>query len=96
MKFLVSPVVCVAVQCDIPDPRKLLKGLKWLARSDPMVDCTIKESGAYIIAGAGELHLEICLKDLEEDFMDGALIYESEFFVSCHETILEKSSRSVM
>ena len=27
----------------------------------------IEESGEHIIAGAGELHLEICLKDLEED-----------------------------
>ncbi|GKC30386.1 elongation factor 2 [Tanacetum coccineum] len=96
MKFSVLPVVRVAVQCDRPDIRRLLEGLKRLARSDPMVDCTIEESGAHIIAGAGELHLEICLKDLEEDFMDGAPIYESEFFVSCRETVLEKSSRSVM
>lgn len=29
--------------------------------------CIIEESGEHIIAGAGELHLEICLKDLEED-----------------------------
>ena len=29
--------------------------------------CNIEESGEHIVAGAGELHLEICLKDLEED-----------------------------
>lgn len=29
--------------------------------------CQIEESGEHIVAGAGELHLEICLKDLEED-----------------------------
>ncbi|XP_075596660.1 elongation factor 2-like [Balearica regulorum gibbericeps] len=29
--------------------------------------CIIEESGKHVIAGAGELHLEICLKDLEED-----------------------------
>jgi len=29
--------------------------------------CHIEESGEHIVAGAGELHLEICLKDLEED-----------------------------
>ncbi|PKI36726.1 hypothetical protein CRG98_042891 [Punica granatum] len=46
-------------------------GLKRLAKSDPMVVCTIEESGEHIIAGAGELHLEICLKDLQEDFMGG-------------------------
>merc|ERR1719427_1267279 len=32
-----------------------------------MVQCIIEESGEHIVAGAGELHLEICLKDLEED-----------------------------
>jgi translation elongation factor EF-G len=32
-----------------------------------MVQCIFEESGEHIIAGAGELHLEICLKDLEED-----------------------------
>lgn len=31
------------------------------------LQCIIEESGEHIIAGAGELHLEICLKDLEED-----------------------------
>ena len=38
-----------------------------LSKSDPMVQCIIEESGEHIVAGAGELHLEICLKDLEED-----------------------------
>lgn len=32
-----------------------------------MVQCIIEESGEHIVAGAGELHLEICMKDLEED-----------------------------
>ena len=31
------------------------------------LQCHIEESGEHIVAGAGELHLEICLKDLEED-----------------------------
>ena len=43
----------------------MLAGLKRLAKSDPMVQCTIEETGEHIIAGAGELHLEICLKDLQ-------------------------------
>ncbi|KAI3820418.1 hypothetical protein L1987_07965 [Smallanthus sonchifolius] len=75
MKFSVSPVVRVAVQCKMAsDLPKLVEGLKRLAKSDPMVVCTIEESGEHIIAGAGELHLEICLKDLQEDFMGGAEI----------------------
>lgn len=39
-----------------------VEGLKRLAKSDPMVQCIIEESGEHIVAGAGELHLEICLK----------------------------------
>lgn len=35
-----------------------------MAKSDPMVQCIIEESGEHIVAGAGELHLEICLKVL--------------------------------
>jgi len=68
MKFSVSPVVRVAVEPKNPsDLPKLVEGLKRLSKSDPMVQCIIEESGEHIIAGAGELHLEICLKDLEED-----------------------------
>merc|ERR1719461_1672268 len=36
-------------------------------KEDLYVKSIIEESGEHIIAGAGELHLEICLKDLEED-----------------------------
>ncbi|KAM7076797.1 LOW QUALITY PROTEIN: elongation factor 2-like [Ciconia maguari] len=68
MKFSVSPVVCVAVESKNPaDLPKRVEGLKHLDKSDPMVQCIIEESGEHIIAVAGELHLEICLKDLEED-----------------------------
>lgn len=68
MKFSVSPVVRVAVEPKNPaDLPKLVEGLKRLAKSDPMVQCIIEESGEHIIAGAGELHLEICLK-VRSDF----------------------------
>ncbi|KAG2679721.1 hypothetical protein I3843_11G064500 [Carya illinoinensis] len=79
MKFSVSPVVRVAVQCKVAsDLPKLVEGLKRLAKSDPMVVCSIEESGEHIIAGAGELHLEICLKDLQDDFMGGAEIIKDD------------------
>ncbi|KAJ1719820.1 translation elongation factor 2 [Coemansia erecta] len=68
MKFSVSPVVQVAVDVknhqDLP---KLVEGLKRLSKSDPCVLCYTSDTGEHIVAGAGELHLEICLKDLEED-----------------------------
>jgi len=93
MKFSVSPVVRVAVECKNPaELPKLVEGLKRLSKSDPMVQCTIEESGEHIIAGAGELHLEICLKDLEEDHA-GIPLKKSDPVVSYRETVMEESDR---
>nr|UXY87190.1 elongation factor EF-2 [Cryptomonas sp.] len=89
MKYSISPVVRVAVEPKNPsDLPKLVEGLKRLSKSDPLVQCMIEESGEHIIAGAGELHLEICLKDLQEDFMNGAEIRVSQPVVSYRETVL--------
>lgn len=49
---------------DLP---KLVKGLKWLAKSGPKVKCILEESAEHVRARARELHLGSCLKDLEED-----------------------------
>ncbi len=92
MKFAVSPVVRVAVavknSADLP---KLVEGLKKLSKSDPMVKCETTEAGEHIIAGCGELHLEICLKDLAEDFMKGAPITTSDPVVTYNECVTTES-----
>jgi len=93
MKFSVSPVVRVAVECkNAGDLPKLVEGLKRLAKSDPMVLCQIEESGEHIIAGAGELHLEICLKDLEEEHAN-IPIKKSDPVVSYRETVAGESNQ---
>jgi len=93
MKFSVSPVVRVAVEVKNPaDLPKLVEGLKRLSKSDPMVQIHTAESGEHIIAGAGELHLEICLKDLEEDHACVPII-KSDPVVSYRETVTAESSR---
>merc|ERR1719419_1804944 len=93
MKFSVSPVVRVAVEPKDPQQLpKLVEGLKRLAKSDPMVLCFTEESGEHIIAGAGELHLEICLKDLEEDHACIPL-KKSDPVVSYRETVSEESDQ---
>jgi len=97
MKYSVSPVVRVAVCPKNPnDLPKLVEGLKRLSKSDPLVQCSMEESGEHIIAGCGELHIEICLKDLQEDFMNGAPINISDPVVSYRETVTAESSRTVM
>merc|ERR1712195_465206 len=93
MKFSVSPVVRVAVECKNPsDLPKLVEGLKRLSKSDPMVQISMEESGEHIIAGAGELHLEICLKDLEEDHA-GVPLRKADPVVSFREGIQGSSDR---
>ena len=89
MKFSVSPVVRVAVEPKNPaDLPKLVEGLKRLAKSDPMVQCIIEESGEHIIAGAGELHLEICLK-VSYEFLNIVFQYNSE--ASCLQQVRIKT-----
>jgi len=92
MKFSVSPVVRRSVQVkNAQDLPKLVEGLKRLSKSDPCVLTMSSESGEHVVAGAGELHLEICLKDLEEDHAGVPLII-SDPVVSYRETVTAKSS----
>lgn len=93
MKFSVSPVVRVAVKVKNPnDLPKLVEGLKRLSKSDPCVLCYTAETGEHIVAGAGELHLEICLKDLEEDHAGVPLITGDPVVQYC-ETMRAQSSQ---
>merc|ERR1711988_1093100 len=92
MKYSVSPVVKVAVRPkDGKDLPKLVEGLKKLSKSDPLVVCTSEESGEQVIAGCGELHVEICLKDLREEYAQCDFIM-SDPVVSYRETVGETSS----
>merc|ERR1719150_1928607 len=92
MKFSVAAVVRVAVEPkSAQDLPKLVEVLKRLSKSDPLVQCSTAKTGEHIIAGAGELHLEICLKDLREQYMKGAGIKVSEPVVSFAETVAERT-----
>jgi elongation factor 2 len=93
MKFSVSPVVSVGVEPNDPsDLPKLVEGLKRLSKSDPCVKCYTDESGEHRISCVGELHLEICLKDLREEYT-GIEVEVSEPIVSLRETVSAKSSQ---
>ncbi|KAL3881176.1 hypothetical protein ACJMK2_027633 [Sinanodonta woodiana] len=92
LKFSVSPVVKVAVDVVNPaDLPKLVEGLKRLSKSDPMVQC-IFDGGQHIVAGAGELHLEICLNDLENEYAS-VPIKKSAPIVNYKETVSDISDR---
>ncbi|KAL4791522.1 P-loop containing nucleoside triphosphate hydrolase protein [Aspergillus filifer] len=96
MKFSVSPVVQRSVEVkNAGDLPKLVEGLKRLSKSDPCVLTMINESGEHVVAGAGELHLEICLKDLEEDHA-GVPLRISDPVVSYRETVAGTSSMTAL
>jgi elongation factor 2 len=96
MKFSVSPVVRRSVEVkNANDLPKLVEGLKRLSKSDPCVQVSISESGEHVVAGAGELHLEICLKDLEEDHA-GVPLRISDPVVQYRETVGAKSSMTAL
>jgi elongation factor 2 len=96
MKYSVSPVVKVAVKPkDGKDLPKLVEGLKKLSKSDPLVVCTTEESGEHIIAGCGELHVEICLKDLRDEYAQCDFVM-SDPVVSYRETVGGNSSQTCL
>lgn len=95
MKYSVSPVVRIAVSAKNPaDLPKLVDGLKKMSKSDPLVQVITTET-EQIIAGCGELHLEICLKDLVEEYSNIEII-KSDPVVPYRETVTAQSSQTCL
>ncbi|KAJ7070446.1 P-loop containing nucleoside triphosphate hydrolase protein [Mycena belliarum] len=91
MKFSVAPVVQVAVEVKAPaDLPKLVEGLTRLSKSDPCLQISTSESGEHLVSAAGELHLEVVLKDLEE--FAGVPLKISQPVVPYRETVTADSS----
>ncbi|KAF2201376.1 P-loop containing nucleoside triphosphate hydrolase protein [Delitschia confertaspora ATCC 74209] len=64
-----QPIVRVALEPKNPyDLDKMITGIKMLVQSDPCAEYEVLQSGEHVILTAGELHLERCIKDLEERF----------------------------
>lgn len=95
MMFQASPMLKVAIEPSNPaDLGALVKGLKLLNRADPFVEYTVSQRGEHVLAAAGEIHLERCIKDLEERFSKVKLVV-SDPLVSFKETIEGEGIRLV-
>jgi len=57
--------------------------------------CTTEESGEHVIAGCGELHVEICLKDLREEYAQCDFVM-SDPVVSYRETVGATSNQTCL
>lgn len=87
MMFQVAPTLRVAIEPSDPaDMGALAKGLKLLNRADPFVEITVSSRGEQVLAAAGEVHLERCIKDLKERFAKVSLEVSAPL-VSYKETI---------
>ena len=69
IKYISDPVLTIALEPKRPtELPKLIDSLQKLSIQDPNLVATInQETGEYLLAGMGELHLEIALKDLQRD-----------------------------
>ncbi|ODV96939.1 hypothetical protein PACTADRAFT_48729 [Pachysolen tannophilus NRRL Y-2460] len=84
------PIVKVALEPVNPTQMdKLEKGLQLLNAADPCAQTFLQDTGEHILATAGELHLERCLKDLRERFA-GIEISVSNPLIPYRETIVSK------
>eukprot|EP01053_Blabericola_migrator_P003190 Blabericola_migrator_1__3189@NODE_1936_length_3537_cov_79_108934_g1237_i0_p1_GENE_NODE_1936_length_3537_cov_79_108934_g1237_i0NODE_1936_length_3537_cov_79_108934_g1237_i0_p1_ORF_typecomplete_len881_score73_51GTP_EFTU/PF00009_27/4_6e47GTP_EFTU/PF00009_27/3_3e03EFG_IV/PF03764_18/8_5e02EFG_IV/PF03764_18/3_1e17EFG_C/PF00679_24/1_1e15EFG_II/PF14492_6/3_6e15EFG_II/PF14492_6/3e03GTP_EFTU_D2/PF03144_25/2_5e12MMR_HSR1/PF01926_23/0_0007RsgA_GTPase/PF03193_16/1_5RsgA_GTPase/PF03193_16/13RF3_C/PF16658_5/0_0 len=87
MKFNVLPVVKYAVRPrNLIDLAKLKDGLLMLGKSDPLCVVNCMDNGQLTVAGVGELHLEICLNDLRNEYA-GVDIVIDEPMVSYVESV---------
>lgn len=89
ISLLSPPIVRVALEPVNPTQMdKLERGLQLLNQADPCVQTFLEDTGEHILATAGELHLERCLKDLRERFA-GIEIQASEPVIPYRETFIE-------
>ncbi|TRO45738.1 elongation factor EF-2, partial [Candidatus Bathyarchaeota archaeon] len=90
IKYVSDPVLTIAVEPKKPtDLPKLIDAMQKMSIQDPNLVTTInQETGEYLMAGMGELHLEIAVKDLKSQHnLD---IIQSEPTVVYRETIREE------
>jgi len=88
LKFSVSAVVQKAVEPKkMSDIAKFRKGLEFIEKTDPLLQVRHNEdTGEWILAGAGELHLQIVLSDLRA-YLGSIAVIEKEPVVSYCEGI---------
>ena len=70
IKYVSDPVLTIAVEPKRPtDLPKLIDAMQKMSIQDPNLVTTIdQETGEYLLAGMGELHLEIAVKDIKSQY----------------------------
>lgn len=89
LTLAVSPVVSVAVRAKKPaDTSRVVEKLRVLARADQSLLLEHdRETGEHCLVGAGELHVEAAIHDLQELLPDSVQVIVGEPAVRCRETV---------
>ena len=88
MSFAAAPILRVAVEpLHASGTAALSRGMKLLNQADASVEISLQASGEFILATAGEVHLQRCLDDLQDTFAKVKLSVSSPI-VPFRETIV--------
>lgn len=92
LTIMATPIFRVAVEPkNISDLPKLKKGLKLLNQADACVQVIVQENGEHVLVTLGEIHLERCIYDLENDYAKCSLSVSSPI-VPLRETIVPQAT----
>ncbi|MFX0091076.1 MAG: GTP-binding protein [Candidatus Hodarchaeota archaeon] len=96
LTYAVEPVVTIALEpksaLDLP---KLADGMSLISLVDPSLKSMInEETGEYLLAGTGELHLEIAVKDLQD--LQKIEVSQSTPIVMFRESVATASSTTAL
>uniref|UniRef100_A0A034VPR3 Ribosome assembly protein 1 n=2 Tax=Bactrocera TaxID=47832 RepID=A0A034VPR3_BACDO len=96
LNLMATPVLRVAIEPVNPqDLPKLVKGLKLLNQADACVQVSMAPTGEHVITTLGEVHVEKCVRDLEESYAK-IKINVSEPIVSFRETIVPEATMDMV
>lgn len=91
LTIMATPIYRVAVEPkNITDLPKLMKGLKLLNQADACVQVIVQENGEHVLVTLGEVHLERCVFDLENEYAKCAVTVSSPI-VPLRETIVPQA-----
>lgn len=92
LTIMATPIFRVAVEPkNIADLPKLKKGLKLLNQADACVQVIVQENGEHVLVTLGEIHLERCIYDLENEYAKCHLSVSSPI-VPFRETIVPQAT----
>ncbi|KAM7359707.1 elongation factor-like GTPase 1 [Cochliomyia hominivorax] len=92
LSVMATPIFRVAIEPVNPSEMpKLVKGLKLLNQADACVQVSVEPTGEHVITTLGEVHVEKCVHDLEENYAK-IKISVSKPIVSFRETIVPEAT----